>query len=229
MGFRRCPGSVAFSQPTIELVRCQQCGQDAEVWSDEAEGTCPGCGKDVVRTNKQSCVDWCKYARECLGDEKYRKYQDTKSAMRKEALVRAATDRFGWEESRAARARDALQYAEEILKQQPDTDPNVVMAAAVLGVADGEGGELQVVLEDLNYPKGFIKQVDGILKSLSAGPFDDMDTCATHDALLLASQSGDSEGAAPEGASSTGVAAFLTAAGRRIKLAEQHGRSAEAS
>ena len=86
MSFRRCPGSAAFMQPKIELVRCPQCQQDVEVWSDEADGTCDSCGITVVRTQSQSCVDWCRYARECLGEEKFKQYRETKSAVRKEAV-----------------------------------------------------------------------------------------------------------------------------------------------
>lgn len=40
MSFKRCPGSLSFTQPKIELVRCPHCGAEAEVWSDEADGTC---------------------------------------------------------------------------------------------------------------------------------------------------------------------------------------------
>ena len=47
MSFKRCPGSMAFAQPKIEIVRCPHCGDDAEVWTDEAEGKCRKCGKPL--------------------------------------------------------------------------------------------------------------------------------------------------------------------------------------
>jgi len=87
MSFKRCPGSMSFTQPKIELVRCPNCGDDAEVWSDEADGKCAKCGHTVCRTTSQSCIDWCKYAKECLGDEEHKRYQDMKTRLRKETLL----------------------------------------------------------------------------------------------------------------------------------------------
>ena len=71
MGFKRCPGSSSFTQPKIELVSCPYCAGEAEVWSDEATGTCTTCGRTVGRSTTQSCLDWCQHAEECVGEEKY--------------------------------------------------------------------------------------------------------------------------------------------------------------
>lgn len=172
MGFRRCPGSVAFTQPTIELMRCPNCGGDAEVWSDEIEGPCTACGQTVVRVGRQSCVDWCKYARECLGEETYDHYQSTKSAMRKEVLLQTTAKEFSWGDAETSRARALVQKAEQLLAQRADADPNVVLAAVILRYAlnaarpetvnpteAGHDMKVETILEDLNYPKGFVKQV----------------------------------------------------------------------
>lgn len=85
MSFKKCPGSMGFSQPKIEVVRCPRCGGDAEIWSDEADGKCRGCGRTVCRTSAASCLDWCKHARECLGDEAHAKYLALKARSRKES------------------------------------------------------------------------------------------------------------------------------------------------
>jgi len=167
MGFKRCPGSSTFARPKIELVICPDCGQDVEIWSDEATGTCTKCSRTITRTSTQSCIDWCKYARDCLGDEKYKNYQDMKFAVRKQALVNAATDRFGWDERQQAQAWKAVTEAEEALRNSPDSDPNIMMAEAVLHFAcesDTAPQETRLetaksVLENLNYPEGFVKQV----------------------------------------------------------------------
>ena len=79
MSLKMCPGSTAFAQPKIEIISCQYCDGDAEIWSDEPEGKCLSCGKMVTRVNTPSCLDWCKHAKECLGDEKYEKYLATKA------------------------------------------------------------------------------------------------------------------------------------------------------
>jgi len=49
-----------------------------EIWTDEAKATCPNCKKQVIRSTGASCLDWCKYAKECVGDEIYNKYMKTK-------------------------------------------------------------------------------------------------------------------------------------------------------
>ena len=201
MGFKRCPGSSAFSQPKIELLPCPQCGADVEVWSDEPNGTCPSCGCSVTRTSTQSCLDWCKYARECLGDEKYKKYLDTKSALRKDALLKAAADRFGWDDARRERSASRLRHAEGVLKDEPQADPNIVMAAAVLSAAeDDASGDpapavianeeatrvARTVLEDLDYPNGFVEQVCRIISRPAAASEQDVNFRVVREALRRA-------------------------------------------
>ena len=34
---------------------------------------CPKCNKIVFRGEASSCIKWCKYAKECVGEEKYKK------------------------------------------------------------------------------------------------------------------------------------------------------------
>lgn len=72
-----CPGSQKFKQPQPEEVACPFCGEGLEIWTDEFEILCSGCGKKVSRSG-QSCLDWCKAAKECVGEEIYRKYVDSK-------------------------------------------------------------------------------------------------------------------------------------------------------
>jgi len=57
----RCPGSGGIRTPIPSLKPCPKCGQEVEVWSDELKARCSNCG----------AIDWCKAAKECLGEEKY--------------------------------------------------------------------------------------------------------------------------------------------------------------
>ena len=41
-----------------------------EVFSIDSEVECDNCGF-IVRNDVQSCLQWCKYARLCFGDEVY--------------------------------------------------------------------------------------------------------------------------------------------------------------
>ena len=195
---------MAFAQPKIELVRCPSCGDDTEVWTDEAEGKCGKCGGTVCRTATQSCIDWCKYARECLGDEEHKRYQDLKTRLRKQTLLKAAEEHLPDERQRG-HARSRVAFAEKILSREPAADPNVVIAAAALldlsRPEPASGGTRPAVmatheteqpsvaaeiLHELGYPEGFVKEVYGILCHLrEPGDCDGINFRAVHDADIL--------------------------------------------
>ena len=56
--------------PTIIEKTCPQCGNEIELFSSDTEVTCDNCGF-IVYNDTLSCVQWCKYARQCVGDEMY--------------------------------------------------------------------------------------------------------------------------------------------------------------
>lgn len=76
---RSCPGSTEIKQPKPEYIPCPNCGEEVEIWSDELKVTCPGCKKEVSRERKSSCIEWCKYAKECVGEEKFQDWMKEKS------------------------------------------------------------------------------------------------------------------------------------------------------
>lgn len=69
-----CPGSQKFKHPYPETFKCHSCGNEVEIWSDEFEAICQNCKKVVTKSKDQNCLDWCKFARQCVGDEKYENY-----------------------------------------------------------------------------------------------------------------------------------------------------------
>jgi len=73
-----CPGSQRFKQPQPENVKCPLCGVEVEIWTDEFQALCPGCKKTVSKDGTQCCLDWCKAAKECVGDEMYKRYMESK-------------------------------------------------------------------------------------------------------------------------------------------------------
>jgi phage FluMu protein Com len=73
-----CPGAKDFRQPKPISLKCPFCGELLEIWTDEVKTICPKCKKIVFKEMPQSCVDWCKYAKSCLGEELYQKYLDNK-------------------------------------------------------------------------------------------------------------------------------------------------------
>jgi hypothetical protein len=78
MTIPNCPGSQKFSHPQPEMIKCPFCAGEVEIWTDEVQASCPGCGTIVAREGIQSCLDWCKQAKECVGEEAYRKYLKNK-------------------------------------------------------------------------------------------------------------------------------------------------------
>jgi len=61
------------------MVRCPKCSTEIEIWSDEFEVTCTKCKKIIPRETGQSCIEWCSYARECVGEYRYRRYIEYKN------------------------------------------------------------------------------------------------------------------------------------------------------
>lgn len=66
-----CPGSIGIRQPSPEYENCPSCGYEVEIWSDEVKRHCPNCHLLVMKERQQSCIDWCQFARQCIGDEAY--------------------------------------------------------------------------------------------------------------------------------------------------------------
>ena len=71
-----CPGAIAFRDPTPEYVDCPRCGGELEIWSDELVATCPHCQAIVPKERGASCIDWCQYAKECIGADKYERLKN---------------------------------------------------------------------------------------------------------------------------------------------------------
>jgi predicted RNA-binding Zn-ribbon protein involved in translation (DUF1610 family) len=73
MNFNKCPGQDKRNIKA-ETLKCSQCGYAVEIFSDEVKISCPKCKNLICRERLPSCVDWCKYARECVGEEAYKRY-----------------------------------------------------------------------------------------------------------------------------------------------------------
>jgi len=69
--FSGCPGARDIREVKPEDVECPECGREVEIWSDELSARCPGCGAQVTREQGPSCIDWCSFAEQCIGTEKY--------------------------------------------------------------------------------------------------------------------------------------------------------------
>ena len=70
--------------PTIEEKICPNCGSTIEVFSTDTEVACVNCGF-VVYNDALSCVQWCKYARQCVCDAMYEQMMNIAKNQKKEA------------------------------------------------------------------------------------------------------------------------------------------------
>ena len=56
--------------PTIREKICPKCGHEVEGFSVDTEVICEHCGQKIFN-DALSCVQWCKSARQCVGEETY--------------------------------------------------------------------------------------------------------------------------------------------------------------
>ena len=74
----RCPGSANLRTPTLAIKKCPRCGEEVEVFSTDVKVTCGKCGF-VVYNDLLSCVQWCRYAKECVGEETYQRLMEKRT------------------------------------------------------------------------------------------------------------------------------------------------------
>ncbi len=69
--YSQCPGQDD-RKLRVELYKCQNCGAEVEIFSDELKVKCHKCGEYIYREKMPSCIDWCASARQCLGEDRWR-------------------------------------------------------------------------------------------------------------------------------------------------------------
>ena len=67
----KCPGQD-MRNLRVALYKCQKCGAEVEMFSDELNIKCPKCGERVYKEKMPSCIDWCASAKQCLGEERWK-------------------------------------------------------------------------------------------------------------------------------------------------------------
>jgi hypothetical protein len=148
-----CPGAKLLRQPKPEEIECPHCGQEAEIWSDEARTTCPACKGTILRDGSQSCLDWCAYGKDCVGDDVYNRYMKNKALCLKERLFEELGKHFQGNSERVAHAQAVLGFAEELLKDSKG-DWHIVVPASILHDV-GIGGNRH------DRPEGSLQEKEG--------------------------------------------------------------------
>ena len=70
--------------PTLHEKICPQCGNVIELFSIDTQVACDRCGF-VAYNDTLSCVQWCQYARKCVGDEMYEKMMAIAAQQKQQA------------------------------------------------------------------------------------------------------------------------------------------------
>lgn len=80
---------------------CPRCGHVIEIFSVDVSMTCENCGYTIYN-DTLNCVQWCQYARKCVGEELYDRYMEIAESQKKRR-----------EEEKAARAEAKRQASEK--------------------------------------------------------------------------------------------------------------------
>jgi predicted RNA-binding Zn-ribbon protein involved in translation (DUF1610 family) len=71
-----CPGTIRIKEPVPEFFECPSCGIEVEIWTHEFSRKCDNCGIEVFKDQTPSCIEWCKYGKECVGEEVYNRFME---------------------------------------------------------------------------------------------------------------------------------------------------------
>jgi len=126
-----CPGSKLLRQPKPEMFDCPNCGAEVEIWTDELKGVCPRCKTVVMRYQDQSCLEWCKLAKNCVGEKAYDNFMQNRTQTIKAKLLHDMEIFFGDDRKRIEHAKKVMRYVEEILKEE-NGDWHILMPTSIL-------------------------------------------------------------------------------------------------
>ena len=63
--------------------KCPRCGHEIEIFSTDVQAVCENCGY-VIYNDTLSCVQWCKYAKQCVGEKVYNNMMELVERRKKE-------------------------------------------------------------------------------------------------------------------------------------------------
>ena len=76
--FDRCPGAADMRTPTLKITKCPECGSEVEIFSVDRKMICSDCGF-IIYNDIESCIQWCKYSKDCVSDNIYIKLKKSRS------------------------------------------------------------------------------------------------------------------------------------------------------
>jgi hypothetical protein len=187
MDHQFCPGAKVLRQPQPEMFDCPSCGEEVEIWTDEIRGVCHNCGRVVFRDGYMSCLEWCKYGQDCVGEEAYDRYVKNRAVGLRRKLLEGIQGHWGENAPQIQIAEQILSWSEEILKGEK-ADWHIVIPASILHNigSENEAEGLQPA-KDILLRSGLMSQeIEKICRIIEQGPSDDVESNVVHDAVLLA-------------------------------------------
>ena len=141
----KCPGTD-LRYVRVEEQPCPKCGYMVEIFSNEIKVVCPKCKTVVYRGSIPSCIDWCSYAKECIGsgvgrlrplNERNRGFSPVDEPKGsnpdfKERILSEMINYFGDDIKRITHAMKVTHFAERILQEEKTADKRVVIISAIL-------------------------------------------------------------------------------------------------
>ena len=76
-------------KPQIEICEktCPRCGHEIEIFSVDTEAVCENCGF-VIYNDTLTCVQWCQYAKKCVGEEAYEQLMEIARRQKERVAAR---------------------------------------------------------------------------------------------------------------------------------------------
>ena len=188
MDHQFCPGAKILRQPQPEMFDCPSCGEEVEIWTDEIRGVCSKCGQVVFREGTMSCLEWCKFAQDCVGEEAYDRYIKNRATGLRRRLLETLPKHRDGDADRLREAEAVLSWSELILKEEK-ADWHIVIPASILQSVDGDAdsGVFRAAREIL-LRSGLVREdIEKIFRIIERDPSESgAEFDVVHDARLLA-------------------------------------------
>jgi hypothetical protein len=90
-----CPGAGNIKgAPSIKVKTCPECGSEIELFSCDSCEKCRNCGF-VAYNDMPSCISWCKYAPQCVGEEIYERFMTERQTVPPAGNAEGQAERLG--------------------------------------------------------------------------------------------------------------------------------------
>lgn len=180
----KCPGqdNLVRGPQDVEF-KCPNCGNTVEIWPPFLGIKCPKCGSWVSRG--ESCADWCpggeEMVRQCLGEERYKDWKESKGHGIKEEEEKTMEDQCchhhncleelrsdhekilaeldKLEANPSAYAKEFLEFTENFAEPHHKKEEEVLFPALEKKGVPKEGGPIGVMLMEHEQKRGHVKDL----------------------------------------------------------------------